>query len=97
MDLDVILATPDKVEAYCCKGSGQLSLHRAIDELKARGGPKDEEAASRLEWEVEAGRREVSLTEAFFEGFCHDQYQSLNISAQLRIIKDSVCHTFFYS
>ena len=66
MDLDMILATPDKVEAYCCKGSGQLSLHRAIDELKARGGPKDEEAASRLEWEVEAGRREVSLTEAFF-------------------------------
>ena len=66
MDLEVVLATPEKVEAYCCKGTRQLSLHRAIQELKARGGPKDKAAARRLEWEVAAGRREVSLTEAFF-------------------------------
>ena len=35
------------------------------------------------------------LTEAFFEGFCHDQAQSFNIAAQLRIIKDSVFHPFY--
>ena len=66
MELDLVTHTLAALEGYLAKGSGKGSLKAAIAELEGRGGLRERQAASRLRREVKAGRREVSLTEAFF-------------------------------
>ena len=64
MELELVLHTPEKLFRYVAKGTGQRSLNAAISELGKRGGKGDEKAAQRLEEAVEAGKREVPMTEA---------------------------------
>ena len=75
-NVDMVTHTPEEVEKYLTKGSGQLSLHFAIEELEQRGGLRDGAAASRLRTEVAKGRREVSLMEGFFMGLDNRLYMS---------------------
>ena len=65
MEIDLISHTPEALERYVTKGSEQLSLHSASDELEERGSRQERDAAERLREEVRAGRREVSMAEAF--------------------------------
>ena len=65
MEID-LLASPSAVARYATKGSRQLSLVRAVAELRRRGGREDLVAARRLQVAVEAGHREVPLGEAFY-------------------------------
>ena len=64
MELELVLHTPEKLYKYVTKGSKQQSLNSAISELGRSGGKGAEEAQRRLESALEAGKREVSLTEA---------------------------------
>jgi hypothetical protein len=66
MELDLVTHSPAALEEYLAKGPDQDSLKAAIAELEGRGGPGERQAAKRLKREVRAGRREVTLTEAFF-------------------------------
>ena len=66
MEIDLISHTPEALERYVTKGSQQLSLHHAIDELEERGSRQDLKMADRLTEELRSGRHEVSMTEAFF-------------------------------
>ena len=75
-NVELVTHTPEQVEKYLIKGSGQLSLHFAIAELEQRGGLRDVAAASRLRTEVAKGRREVSLMEGFFMGLDSRLYMS---------------------
>ena len=64
MELELVLHTPEKLFRYVAKGTQQRSLNAAISELGRRGGEGDEKAAERLEEALEAGKREVPMTEA---------------------------------
>ena len=63
MELELVLHTPEKLLKYVAKGSRQHSLNTAISELGRRGGKNDEMASQQLEEAVEAGKREVPMTE----------------------------------
>ena len=64
MEADLVLATLSSLNSYMSKGSGQQSLRRAAEELEERGEEQDLEMARALGEAVEAGYREVPLTEA---------------------------------
>ena len=64
MELELVLHTPKSLLKYVAKGSRQHSLNAAISELGQRKGKGDERAALRLEEALEAGKREVPMTEA---------------------------------
>ena len=63
-EVDIVVATPDKLLKYICKGSKQRSLSRAAAELRRRAGGGA--AARRVESAIKAGHREVTATEAMF-------------------------------